>query len=670
MEYVYIHAEYRACLTVAQEISLCEHIHLVANPMWILYYLYYPLAHTAIYFEGDARQKALCKKILRASLQKTKRFSQTCPENYLHKHLLLLAERARICGKQTMALQLYSQSIAEAKKQGFQNEEALGYELKAKCLLAAGQSQMAAEPMQQAYRAYDHGGANAKLRQLKAQFPSLLAAILPAADAPAVNRTTSINTTMLTTVATNIEFDITSMIQASQTISGEIVLEKLLSNLMHIVIVNAGADLAYLILAQQKHQVVHAKANLVQESIEQIQPLPVEDMPDELCVAVVQYVQRSQQVLLLNNATQEGNFVQDPYISQQHPQSILRLPLIHRGKLVGILYLENRISKKAFSPERLRILTLLSSQMAISIENALFYAHLEAKVEERTHALKEKNRELEEALRHLQVMQKQLVQQEKMASLGLLTTGIAHELKNPLNFVINFSELSRPLIDEIALFIQKYTQNAPSNESADMQVTVKELLENIEAIKAQGSRADGIVEKMSAHAVKQSKKLEPTVLHAFLDTILEDFPLRMAIRYPSLNVTIVKEFDPSVQYVELNPEDMLVVIRNLLENAYFALMKKKQMLGESFVPTLTIRTEQMTSQITIHFRDNGIGIPLSVQEKIFSPFFTSKAAGPSTGLGLSLSYNIVTQQHGGILMVNSQEGQYTEFTIVLLLKGR
>ncbi len=660
---LYMHGEYRASIDIAATVSPKEDMAVPPNPQWVLYYLYYPLSLTALYFEQDPPQRLLCKKMLAKYLKKIKKFSQTCPETFLHKYLLLLAEKCRIEKRKAEAIALYSQAIAEANKQGFLHEEALGYELTAAFYLEQGQKPQEAFHLHAAYSTYERWGAHAKLRQLKVKYSNLLT---PFQDITASFKegTAATKSTSLTTFSSNIDYDIKAIIQAAQTISGEIVLDKLVAKLMHILVVNAGADQAYLLLVKQKSLIIYGEAKLGAEGTSPIKPTYIEEKHNEICLAAAYYVQNSKQILVLNDATREGNFSQDPYVMAHHPQSILCMPLIHQGKLTGIVYLENKICKDAFSPERLRILSLLSSQMAISIENALFYGNLEEKVEERTLALKEKNQELERALQQLRTMQNQLVQQEKMASLGLLTAGMAHEIKNPLNFVINFSELSQNLIRQMDEFMHRNEKVISQDDWKENYEYLQDLKTNNQAIQDQGLRADDIVKKMSELATKQTSKM-PTPLNHFLEQSISEFQKKMLTQNPLFEVQIDADYDLSIQNIDLSREDIGRVLHNLLDNAYSAMLKKKQSSATSFVPTLSVKTRQLGYQVEISIRDNGTGIPEVLKNQVFNPFFTTKNSGSGIGLGLSLSYNIISQQHQGNLSFLSEEGVFTEFTIIL-----
>ena len=662
---LYFQGLYKSCVEVADLLLRFEGVHQLSNPLWIMFYLYYPLALTEIYPEGNWKQKRIWRKEITRCQKKLKTWAQFCPENFLHKQLLLSAEESRILNRKHLIFNSLNRAIVEAKKQGFLQEAALAYELLAKFYVDLDQTPLAISYMQEAYHAYERWGAHSKLKQLIEKYPALFIQSAASQESALNAQLVTKDTTTVTTLSSSTEFDINSIAQSYQTISGEIVLDKLLGKLMHIVIVNAGADQAYLILADQKQLVVHASITLEEEGGALIKPIPLEEKSNELCLAIVYYVQRSKQVLFLHDATKEGNFIQDPYVLKHHPQSILCLPLIRQGYLIGILYLENKISKGAFSPERLRILTLLSSQMAISIENALFYAQLETKVEERTLALKEKNQELEQAFRRLQVMQNQLIQQEKMASLGIVISGMAHELKNPLNFVINFSELSHNIIEEVDKTVHEYMGQAPLEIKEDTHESLQVLKSNLASIKDQGQRIDIIVKRMSEHAAQQTGKLVGVPLHKFLDEAISVFKERWQTQHMPLKVTMEKGYDSSIENVKMSAEDMFRVVYNLLDNAFYALALKKQIGDVGFIPKLTIETHNLGRQVEIRIHDNGLGIPESIRDQIFNPFFTNKPAGTGMGLGLSLAYNIVVMQHAGTLTFNSVEGQYAEFIITL-----
>jgi len=285
---------------------------------------------------------------------------------------------------------------------------------------------------------------------------------------------------------------------------------------------------------------------------------------------------------------------------------------------------------------------------------------LEKIVSQRTSDLLNKNKELETAILQLKATQSQLIQSEKMASLGELTAGIAHEIQNPLNFVNNFSEVSNELIDEM----NEELDNGDIEEAKAISVDIKQ---NLEKITHHGKRADGIVKGMLQHSRASGDKKEPTNINALADEYLRLAYHGLRAKDKSFNAELVTDFDESITTVDVIPQDIGRVILNLLTNAFYAVNEKKNSGQENYAPTVSISTDKIKNKLEIKVSDNGNGMPNSVKEKIFQPFFTTKPTGEGTGLGLSMSYDIITKGHGGELSVETSEGQGTTFRIILPL---
>lgn len=283
---------------------------------------------------------------------------------------------------------------------------------------------------------------------------------------------------------------------------------------------------------------------------------------------------------------------------------------------------------------------------------------LEYLVEERTAELRAQKEELETTLEHLRATQDQLIQSEKMASLGELTAGIAHEIQNPLNFVNNFSEVSVELIDELR---EEETKDKPDTEL--ISDLLEDLRQNLEKISHHGKRADSIVKGMLQHSRVSTGQKEETDLNALADEYLRLAYHGLRAKDKTFNAKLVTEFDPALGKANVIAQDLGRVLLNLFTNAFYAVTEKKKALGGAFEPQVSVQTRRQADGIEIRVRDNGTGMPEAVRQKIFQPFFTTKPTGQGTGLGLSLSYDIVTKGHGGTLDVRTKDGEYTEFII-------
>lgn len=273
-------------------------------------------------------------------------------------------------------------------------------------------------------------------------------------------------------------------------------------------------------------------------------------------------------------------------------------------------------------------------------------------------AVEEFNAALHRSLEELKATQQQLIQSEKMASLGELTAGIAHEIQNPLNFVNNFSEVSSELIDEMA-------EQLKNGNTEDAQAIAAEIKMSLEKINFHGKRADGIVKSMLQHSRTSTGKKEATDINALADEYLRLAYHGMRARDKSFNAAMKTDFDESIGLVKIISQDIGRVVLNLITNAFYAVNEKKKQNPNGYEPTVTVSTKKTGDKVEIIVKDNGTGIPQKALDKIFQPFFTTKPTGQGTGLGLSLSYDIVTKSHGGEIKVETRDGEYTCFSIIL-----
>lgn len=294
---------------------------------------------------------------------------------------------------------------------------------------------------------------------------------------------------------------------------------------------------------------------------------------------------------------------------------------------------------------------------------------LEYKVEQRTQELQDKNRQLESAVQQLRHTQDQLVVQEKMASLGALTAGIAHEIKNPLNFVNNFAQFSAELADELERMLAEQWANPSTAVGAEIGRTLAALKQQVTKINEHGQRADSIVRGMLLHSRGKAGHRESTDLNALIADHANLAYHGMRAHEPTFNCAIYQDYDPSVGTVSIVPQDMTRVFLNIVNNACFSIHEKSKRMRDGFAPAVWISTKDLGDHVAVRIRDNGDGIPEAIIERIFDPFFTTKPAGVGTGLGLSISYEIIVKQHCGELQVESKEGEFAEFVISLPRKG-
>jgi signal transduction histidine kinase len=282
---------------------------------------------------------------------------------------------------------------------------------------------------------------------------------------------------------------------------------------------------------------------------------------------------------------------------------------------------------------------------------------LEEKIDERTRELKEEKAIVESTLSELKSTQAQLIQSEKMASLGQLTAGIAHEIQNPLNFVNNFSEVNTELIDELKSELKSGNNQEAISIADDIQ-------ENEQKINHHGKRADAIVKGMLEHSKASTGTKEPTEINALAEEYLRLSYHGMRAKDKNFNAEIKTEFDEAIGKISIIPQDIGRVLLNLYNNAFYALAEKKKSQGESYEPTISVSSKKINDKVEISVKDNGVGISQEVLDKIFQPFFTTKPTGQGTGLGLSLAYDIV-KALGGEIRVESKEGEGATFIVQL-----
>jgi signal transduction histidine kinase len=283
---------------------------------------------------------------------------------------------------------------------------------------------------------------------------------------------------------------------------------------------------------------------------------------------------------------------------------------------------------------------------------------LERTVKERTAELVLEKAEVETTLKELRSTQAQLIQSEKMASLGQLTAGIAHEIQNPLNFVNNFSEVNTELIDELKSELKSGNNQEAISLADDIQ-------ENEQKINHHGKRADAIVKGMLEHSKASTGRKEPTEINALAQEYLRLSYHGMRAKDKEFNAEIRTEFDEAVGKINIIPQDIGRVLLNLYNNAFYALAEKKKSQGEGYEPTISVSSKKINDKVEISVKDNGMGIPQKVMDKIFQPFFTTKPTGQGTGLGLSLAYDII-KAHGGEIKVETKEGEGTTFIVQFL----
>jgi len=563
-----------------------------------------------------------------------KLWADHAPVNYMHKWQLVEAERCRVSGRHAAAVEHFEQAIKGARDNWFWNDEALANELAGRFYLETGKEMNARLHMEEAHGKYFEWGAFAKSRQLEELYPRLLARVIGRKRVAAVAGSES-------------RVDIDTVIKASQTLSGEIQLERLLSKLMRLLIANAGAQKGVLLLHQDGRLVVRAQAQ--DDVFEVQQQIPAEDA-DNISLAIVHYVRRTRHKVVLGDAAADSQFNGETYVAVNRPKSVLCIPLQKQSELIGILYLENNLAVDAFTPGHAELLEMLSTQIAISLENAGLVTELEQKIALRTQALSQKNTELSEALDTLKRAQKQLVESEKLASLGQLVAGVAHEINTPVGVGVTGAST---LADETTRIEALYRSGEMKRSDLERYVqhagTISRLLlSNME-------RAATLTQSFKEVAIDQTSSER----RAFrLDEYIREVLLNLN---PILRKTEHRvEIDcPDSIIVDSYPGALSQILTNFVMNALLHAFEE----GVSGLMRIVVRQPDAAT-VEMQFSDNGKGIAAEHLPKIFDPFFTTKRGHGGSGLGLSIIHNLASGALMGRISVASEPGDGTTFTLV------
>lgn len=618
-----------------------------------VFHFYDCLAQLAVYFESsNSEQKNILEKV-QVHQEKMKKWAHHAAMNHQHKSDLVAAETSRVLGNNPEAMDYYDQAIKGAKENGYVQEEALACELAGKFYQSLGKEIIAQAYFTQAYYAYIRWGAIAKVKDLEFRYPYLVNRTKETASKDATITTTA------TTIGSAFSLDISTVVKASQALSSEIFLDRLLEKLMHLVRENAGAQTVFFIAKTDNQLVIEATLS-GEKYVTLLQSLPITEC-DQLPRTLINYVARTQTALVLDDATEAKQFNRDPYIVAHQPKSILVSPILHQGKLTGILYLENNLTRGAFTSDRLKILGVLSAQTAISLENARFYNTLETRVTQRT-------QELQTALEKLRCTQLRLIQNEKMSSLGQLVGGMAHEINNPINFIYgnlqHANDYAQDLLELLYLYQKHYPNPEPEilekAEEIELEFIQEDFTKILGSMESGAERIRDLVVSLRNFSRLDESARKTVNIHAGIDSTLTILHKKLA------GIKVIKEYG-NLPLVNCYAGEVNQVFMNILSNGIDALAQGVgHQVDSTKIPTIRIRTElRESNQVAIHIADNGVGMSSEVVDKIFDPFFTTKPVGKGTGLGLSISYQIVVDQHGGQLVCQSTPGQGTEFTIVL-----
>ena len=616
----------------------------------------------------------------------------TCSvENFGTRLCILEAEMARLSGEDDRRItDYYDQAIVLCHRYRSPHLEALAAELAAQYHFAQGRLRMAQHYLQDACQAFSVWGATVKVSQLRRQLNEWQQ------DDRTVCQSESTRLEGLTLPRLGREtvqpiqasLDWMTVLKASQALSSEIVFSSLMEKLMRILIENAGAQRGLLV---NRHPItqqfaIDAIGRVDRDQINISVHEADSNREPQLPLSLITYVERTHQTIVLNNALQDDQFGTDPYVQYYGTKSVLCFPILSQGKLSSILYLENNLAIGAFTDDRLEVLKLLTAQVAISIENARLYSnltHSRQEVEQKNQDLKtselqlqHNTKQLEHAFHRLQQTQVQLVQTEKMSSLGQLVAGVAHEIKNPLNFIsCNLDYAKRymlQLLDLVALYQVHYPNPVSAiedqMEQMDLPFLSRDLSKLLQSMELGTDRIQNLVLALRNFSRIEESETELADLHEVLESTL--LILQPHFRATQLRpaIAIEKSYGP-IPLVRCYPGQLSQACMNLIANAVDAI--DERCVGQSFEVNqahphhISIETLSNDVAVMISVQDTGIGMDEGVRSRLFNAFFTTKPVGKGTGLGLSISHHIVTEKHGGTLSCTSAPGEGSTFMIAL-----
>ncbi|MBE9040884.1 GAF domain-containing protein, partial [Oscillatoriales cyanobacterium LEGE 11467] len=620
--------------------------------------------------ESPLRSQYLAR--VEANQKRMKVWAHSAPTNYKHCHELVQAETARVLGQPLEAMEYYDRAIESAAAAGYLRERAISNELAARFYFSLGRDKVGYLYLKEARQSYAFWGANRKVAALVREYPQLGISWRDAAKTASDGNSSiplRVASTFLGHQTDTLDF--ATVMKSTQALSSEILLEGLLDSLMKIVLENAGAQMGFLIFVQGDRLTIEVAGSVELDRVAVRYSLPVEES-HQLPVSIVNYVARTQKSIVLNDAASDSNFVTDPYIQEYEPKSVLCAPIQNQGKLIGLVYLENNLVSGAFTPDRLKVLTLLCAQAAISLENATLYQNLqESGARER-----EKNTELQRSLEELEQAQLQLVQSEKMSALGQLVSGVAHEINNPVSFIVGNITLAENYLEDLSGHLELYRQQFPqpgeeieeNAEDIDLDYLIEDAPKLIESMKVGTDRIRQISQSLRTFSRADTDAKVAVDIHEGIKSTLLILKHRLKANDKRPAIEAIEQYG-DLPPIECYAGQLNQVFMNILANAIDALEETNE--GRTYQEVsadpnrITILTQMNADETRaiVRIRDNGAGMTPEVRQKVFDRLFTTKPVGQGTGLGLSISHQIVVQKHGGKLSCDSTPGEGTEFTI-------
>ena len=587
------------------------------------FFFYDSLASLALFNDlPTAEQKNILKKVA-ANQKKMEKWAHCAPMNHLHKFYLVEAEIMRVMGNDLRAADNYDRAVNLANEHEYINDESLANELAAKFYLAKSRTNIAKAYMQAAFDCYLKWGASAKAKDLDIRYGSMITATVESAKAGIKKDHKILQQTSRSTLKEDL--DIMAVMKASQAISGEIVLSDLLKQLMAIIVENAGAQKGFFILKRNGRFKIEAAVHTDTEygKIDVLQSVPIEKSSD-LSKEVVRFVIRSKESLVINNASNEKQFIHDPYIESKQPKSILCMPLSQKDIVSGVLYLENNLITSAFTKDRIRTLNILLSQAAISLENAFLYEDLKQEITDR------------------KLAEKQLMQNQKMEAIGTLAGGIAHDFNNILSAIMGYTELA-------------------SYEVSDGSKTK----DHLNKVLAACNRAKELVQQILGFSRQTEQEIKPVMA----SLIVKEAVKLLKASLPAM-IEIHQNIIAKSSKIMVDPTRFHQVVLNICTNAADAMREKGGILEVGLVEVEVDREAAGTLNldpgpyVRLIISDTGHGIDPGIKERIFDPFFTTKELGKGTGMGLSVVHGIV-QGYDGAITFYSEPGTGTTFHVFL-----